>query len=180
MFGERCLQVAEALQNLATVLDAQGHAREAEELLDQALGIEEEVRTAISLYTVHVQNCTVHNILSIRFGCFHALYCTDCVSHSPCCCKIRGKDSVENGVTMNNLGVLAAHLGNLPRAQVLLRRTLSLRRRDLGEGHELTQCSQRNLQHVERAIAEGREYATINNADEVKSPQEEENEDAVE
>jgi hypothetical protein len=43
VFGEHSLKTAEALQNLATILDAQGHAREAEDYLMKALAIEDEV-----------------------------------------------------------------------------------------------------------------------------------------
>lgn len=43
MYGERTIKVAESLQNIATILDFQGHQKEAEELLEQALDIEVEL-----------------------------------------------------------------------------------------------------------------------------------------
>lgn len=61
VFGERSLKSAEAMQNLATTLDALGHHREAEQLLTTALDVVEEVRmfSAASL-TTPAANLTAH------------------------------------------------------------------------------------------------------------------------
>lgn len=57
-------------------------------------------------------------------------------------------DSVDASVTMNNLGVLSAHLGNLPQAQQLLSRAHAIRSREYGKGHHLTICARQNLDYV--------------------------------
>jgi hypothetical protein len=79
-------------------------------------------------------------------------------------------DKLENSVTMNNLAVLKAHLGDLPRAQELLQRTHALRLEGYGPEHELTIAAARNLERVQMAIAEGRHRAAILYTDDVKSP----------
>jgi hypothetical protein len=72
---------------------------------------------------------------------------------------------VENTVTMNNLAVLASHLGDLPRAEGLLRRCVTLRRRGYGDEHALTRGCVRSLDRVQRALAEGRAYTTLGTED---------------
>jgi hypothetical protein len=41
--GDHSLKVAESMQNLATILDSQGHLREAEDLLEKSLDIQKEL-----------------------------------------------------------------------------------------------------------------------------------------
>ena len=43
VYGDRTIKVAESYQNIATILDFQGHQTEAEKLLEQALDIEVEL-----------------------------------------------------------------------------------------------------------------------------------------
>lgn len=54
VFGERSLKSAEAMQNMATVLDGQGHAQESLEMLIKALSVEEEVpdKTCLLLFNI--------------------------------------------------------------------------------------------------------------------------------
>jgi hypothetical protein len=61
VYGERSLQCAEAMQNLATVMDGLGHNREAEQLLVRALGVEEEVRCQL-LCSVVLQSVEYSNV----------------------------------------------------------------------------------------------------------------------
>jgi hypothetical protein len=147
------------MQNLATILDALGHTREAEDFLMKALAIEEEVQLQ-DMRTWHdcvryvrrkswgVHGC--NRVWSTIFLCL--LLNVKCVTG-----QIRGRDSVESTVTMNNLGVLAAHLADLPRARDLLSRCYGTRLQAYGAQHELTLCVGRNLDRVERALAEGRD-----------------------
>ena len=49
---------------------------------------------------------------------------------------------------MNNLAILLAHLGDIPRAQDLLTRCVALRQSALGHKHSLTIASAKNLERV--------------------------------
>jgi tetratricopeptide (TPR) repeat protein len=91
------------MQNLATILDSQGHLCEAEELLEKSLAIQRD---------------------------------------------IAGENSPESAVSMNNLGVLLAHLGKLERAQKFLESAVTTRILYYGDEHQLTVCVKRNLDYV--------------------------------
>jgi hypothetical protein len=70
VYGEWSLQCAEAMQNLATVMDGLGHNREAEQLLVRALDVEEEVRCQLLCSVVSQSvECPIvmYQIISCRF-----------------------------------------------------------------------------------------------------------------
>lgn len=75
-----------------------------------------------------------------------------CKLHVSVCYQVRGADSVDASVTMNNLGVLCAHLGNLQRAQELLARAHTIRVKEYGKHHHLTICARQNLDYVSNQI----------------------------
>lgn len=75
---------------------------------------------------------------------------------------MRGLECLESAVTMNNLGILAAHLGDLPRAKDLLIRSHAVRLRAYGPEHELTRHTVELLQKVLTAIEMGENKIDIN------------------
>ena len=71
---------------------------------------------------------------------------------------------------MNNLAILLAHLGDIPRAQDLLPRCVALRQSALGHKHSLTIASAKNLERVmTRSRAASAEAITVYDKD-TRSP----------
>ena len=60
-----------------------------------------------------------------------------------------GENHVEVAVTMNNLGVLCTHLGQLDRAEELLGFSMEIRKNVYGNDHHLTRCARQNLEYVQ-------------------------------
>ena len=65
---------------------------------------------------------------------------------------MHGADSVETSVSLNNLGVLSAHLGQLQLARELLARSYGIRARAYGDGHHLTICAKQNMDYINNKI----------------------------
>jgi tetratricopeptide (TPR) repeat protein len=123
VFGPQSLKVAESMQNLATILDSQGRYAEAESLLSDALLIQVRCVRVSSSYQIN------------NSSYWHQR-------------RELGEDHVEIAVTLNNLGVLLAHLGYLQRSEMLLRESVRIRRAVYGEHHHLTLGSEQNLDFV--------------------------------
>jgi tetratricopeptide (TPR) repeat protein len=69
--------------------------------------------------------------------------------------KELGEEHIETAVTMNNLGVLLAHLGTYEEAKRLLDKSVSLREAFYGPNHHLTICARQNLDFVVAKMTEG-------------------------
>jgi tetratricopeptide (TPR) repeat protein len=69
--------------------------------------------------------------------------------------KELGEEHIETAVTMNNLGVLLAHLGTYEEAKRLLDKSVSLREAFYGPNHHLTICARQNLDFVVAKTTEG-------------------------
>ena len=94
MFGSRSLKAADLMQNLATVLDGQGRLTEARDLL----GIPMYVCMYVFMYVYIFMHC-------IETVCIEEALSIQEESHP-------GEVSMETAVTLNNLGVVNAHIGN--------------------------------------------------------------------
>lgn len=58
---------------------------------------------------------------------------------------ILGEDNIQVTVSMNNLGLLKAHMGDIKKAIEYLEKTVEIRKKHFGEEHHLTKCAILNL-----------------------------------
>lgn len=61
-----------------------------------------------------------------------------------------GMDNIQVTVSMNNLGLLKAHMGEWDEALTLLEKTVQIRMKHFGEDHHLTRCAALNLDFTKK------------------------------
>lgn len=71
--------------------------------------------------------------------------------------KELGEGHIESAITMNNLGVLLAHIHQYDRAIEMLENSIQLRENYYGSQHHLTVCAKQNLEYIRHQSAQAKE-----------------------